>query len=79
MGFKFFTNNSCEYFPCHDLDEDNFNCLFCYCPLYNQDCPGDYHVLKNGTKDCSECIFPHKMENYDSLIDLLNKKNKNYI
>ena len=24
-----------EYFPCHKrADRDNFNCLFCYCPLY---------------------------------------------
>ena len=31
----FYANRDCEYFPCHTVaDPDNFNCLFCYCPLY---------------------------------------------
>ena len=30
-----FTHRECEYFPCHPgAEPDNFNCLFCYCPLY---------------------------------------------
>lgn len=34
-GYAFFQNRACEYFPCHPMgDEENFNCLFCYCPLY---------------------------------------------
>mgnify|MGYP000051950745 CR=1 FL=1 len=33
--YQFFCNRECEYFPCHkNADPDNFNCLFCYCPLY---------------------------------------------
>ena len=33
--FAFFTNRECEFFPCHaGIDPDEFNCLFCYCPLY---------------------------------------------
>ena len=33
--YAFFQNRDCEYFPCHKVkDEENFNCLFCYCPLY---------------------------------------------
>ena len=33
--FQFFSNSKCEYFPCHSTnDPENFNCLFCYCPLY---------------------------------------------
>lgn len=33
--YKFYQNKECEYFPCHKgTDSENFNCLFCYCPLY---------------------------------------------
>lgn len=33
--YSFFSNKECEYFPCHQgADPENFNCLFCYCPLY---------------------------------------------
>ena len=33
--YNFFQNKECEYFPCHKgVKEEDFNCLFCYCPLY---------------------------------------------
>ena len=33
--FAFYTNKECEYYPCHPVSEGTeFNCLFCYCPLY---------------------------------------------
>lgn len=76
-NFKFFTNFSCEYFPCHsNTDKQNFNCLFCYCPLYLiDDCLGTPSFLANGIKDCSNCDFPHKKENYEAI----NKKLYEYI
>ena len=34
-GYSFFQNTNCEYFPCHATKHpEDFNCLFCYCPLY---------------------------------------------
>lgn len=69
--FKFFSNVLCEYFPCHKgVDKDNFNCLFCYCPLYllEDKCGGNFSILSNGIKDCSNCTFPHVKENYDIMI-----------
>ena len=34
-NYDFFQNKQCEYFPCHETDdEEGFSCLFCYCPLY---------------------------------------------
>ena len=66
--YAFFSNRDCEYFPCHPgADPDNFNCLFCYCPLYllGEECGGNFRWLENGVKDCSECLFPHRRENYD--------------
>ena len=66
--YAFFSNRDCEYFPCHPgADPDNFNCLFCYCPLYllGEECGGNFRWLENGVKDCSDCLIPHRRENYD--------------
>lgn len=68
--FSFYANRQCEYFPCHEgADPENFNCLFCYCPLYalGEDCGGAYTYTENGNKDCSKCTFPHKRENYERI------------
>jgi Zn-finger protein len=62
-GFKGFTNTACEFFPCHQgVKRADFNCLFCYCPLVDRECPGPYKVIdgKYGiVKDCSDCTLPH--------------------
>jgi len=75
--YKFFSHKECEFFPCHKTDNaDNFNCLFCYCPLYSiKDCGGNYSILDNKIKDCSKCMLPHKRGNYDYIILKLNKNN----
>lgn len=65
--FSFFYNRECEYFPCHTgVAEEEFNCLFCYCPLYalGSRCGGDFTLTASGVKDCSACTFPHRRENY---------------
>ncbi|MPW25705.1 metal-binding protein [Alkalibaculum sp. M08DMB] len=71
-NFKFFNNSKCEYFPCHKTDLlENFNCLFCYCPLYalGDQCGGDFSYTEKGIKNCSKCSIPHKRECYDRIID----------
>lgn len=70
--YRFFQNRKCEYFPCHEgVDEAEFNCLFCFCPLYalGKRCGGRCQYTKEGNKDCSACTFPHQRENYDRVID----------
>ena len=65
-NFKFNQNKKCEYFPCHKgIPEQEFNCLFCFCPLYmlGDQCGGNFKV-KNGVKDCSDCIKPHDKNAY---------------
>lgn len=65
--FSFFQNKECEFFPCHEgIDRKQFNCLFCYCPLYalGEKCGGNPMFLENGIKDCSHCTLPHKPDNY---------------
>ena len=71
--YQYFEHHQCEYYPCHDFK--NINCLFCYCPAYPyQDCPGNPQWLDNEIKDCSSCVFPHHVENYEKLIDFLCKR-----
>ena len=68
--FAYFSNRECEYFPCHPgADPEDFNCLFCYCPLYclGPDCGGSFRYLDNGYKDCTNCLFPHRRENYGTI------------
>lgn len=65
--YSFFQNTACEYFPCHSTEHpEDFNCLFCYCPLYalGEDCGGNYRYTGNGWKDCSQCMIPHRRDNY---------------
>ena len=70
--YKFCQNRECEYFPCHKgIQEERFNCLFCYCPLYalGDACGGGFTYLENGIKDCSNCLVPHRKENYDRIME----------
>lgn len=65
--YSFFCHKECEYFPCHKTDDrENFNCLFCYCPLYalGDKCGGNFRYTEKGVKDCTNCLLPHKRENY---------------
>ena len=74
-SYRFFANRACKYYPCHKGIEE-LNCLFCYCPFYRiEDCPGNPHYMtgKSGrqVKVCTDCIFPHRPENYDKIMKLL--------
>jgi len=72
MSHKFF-KNKCKFYPCHDLKE--INCLFCYCPLFNfKNCGGTHIILKDGTKDCSKCTYPHIRKNYNKIIKRLKEE-----
>jgi len=63
-NYKFFQNKECEFFPCHKMDEEKLNCLFCFCPLYmlGDKCGGNFKYLDNGVKDCSECNITHQKD-----------------
>ncbi|MCR5746848.1 MAG: cysteine-rich small domain-containing protein [Lachnospiraceae bacterium] len=72
---KFFRNTDCKYFPCHKgVEEEEFNCLFCYCPLYflGEDCGGDFK-MKNGIKSCVNCSKPHRTENFEMIKNQLKE------
>ena len=73
-NYKFFQHKECEYFPCHKgVAEVDFNCLFCYCPLYflGDSCGGNFSFTSKGVKNCMGCNRPHKRENFDEIITCL--------
>ena len=70
--YDFFQNRECEYFPCHEgADPENFNCLFCFCPLYalGDRCGGGFTYTEQGIKHCSKCLKPHRRENYEKIME----------
>lgn len=76
-SYCFFENRDCKYFPCHKGVAE-LNCLFCYCPLYPMDnCPGtpEYRE-RNGRrlKVCTNCVFPHRPENYMKIMQILKEQ-----
>lgn len=81
-SYRFFQNRECEFFPCHEVqDEAAFNCLFCYCPLYLDDnCIGspEYIITGRGQriKDCSSCLVVHSPEMYDKVIAHLRRQDE---
>lgn len=69
--YSFYSHRECEYFPCHKTERPaEFNCLFCYCPLYalGADCGGNFTYRSSGVKDCTDCMLPHVRENYGLII-----------
>ena len=75
-NYKFFQNKECEYFPCHKVENlEDFNCLFCYCPLYclGDKCGGNFVYTKSGIKSCVNCTRPHLKDNYDLIIKTLRE------
>lgn len=70
-GTTFFRNTSCTHFPCHEgVDPREFNCLFCYCPLYalGPACGGAFAYTKSGVKDCSACTRLHEGNNGAAIV-----------
>lgn len=69
--YAFFQNRECEYFPCHEgVAEEDFNCLFCYCPLYmlGKECGGNFSYTEKGIKNCKNCNRPHMADHYGEII-----------
>ena len=70
-NYSFFQNTKCEYFPCHKTKNEDFNCLFCYCPLYalGDRCGGNFAYTEQGIKDCSGCLIPHAPGGYERVLE----------
>ena len=74
--YSFFSHKECDFFPCHKgADPENFNCLFCYCPLYalGRECGGNFRYLDSGIKDCTNCLLPHSRKSYSLIVSRFAK------
>lgn len=73
--YSFFQNRQCKYFPCHKGGGEDFNCLFCYCPLYalGDGCGGNFRYTEKGIKDCTNCRIPHSPGGYDYILKNFGK------
>ena len=73
--YSFFQHTQCEFFPCHKTAKpEDFNCLFCYCPLYalGDKCGGNFAYVGDGIKDCSGCLVPHgRAQPYQEIPELV--------
>ena len=70
--YSYYQNRACEFFPCHEkADPDDFNCLFCWCPLYalGERCGGNFRYTADGIKDCAGCLLPHRRQSYGYVTD----------
>lgn len=75
--YKYVQNFECPFFPCHEgIDLDDFNCLFCYCPLYmlGEECGGNFRIIDENIKDCSHCSIPHRISKRDYIQKKLVEK-----
>ena len=64
--------SDCKYFPCHDLDKEEFDCSLCYCPFYkicgeteNYNLFGGYILKQNNLLACEKCVYFHRKSNVD--------------
>ena len=58
---RFFQNRECPHFPCHrGIAAEEFNCLFCYCPLYTlgKRCGGELHLYRKRREELQRLRFP---------------------
>ena len=69
-SYRFFSNRQCRYYPCNEGVGEDFNCLFCYCPLYalGENCGGNFEYLPNGVKSCMGCTVPHGKDGYERIM-----------
>ena len=75
-SYRFFQNRDCKYFPCHKTKDDTeFNCLFCYCPLYTlgDKCGGNCSYTHSGIKNCTDCTLPHHPKGYDYILKMFSE------
>ncbi len=61
---------SCEYYPCHHMD--NQNCTFCYCPFYpcGDHSTGGRYIKEKRVWDCEECTWIHR----DDVVECIQNK-----
>lgn len=70
------TNTSCDYYPCHHLDQD---CTWCFCPFYpcGDDQTGGKMVTSERTGhdvwSCIDCTWVHNEDVSLEVLEVLDK------
>ena len=65
-SYRYFENRACKYYPCHEVENDEMNCLFCFCPLYEREhCPGNPEYINSKGRVIKSC---------DIIMQFLKKK-----
>ena len=56
-------------FPAMPVWTARISTAFSACPLYalGERCGGNFTYSPQGVKDCSNCLVPHRVENYDKI------------
>lgn len=60
-AYSFTQHTACEFFPCHKTGHpEDFNCLFCYCPLYTlgSKCGGNFRYLETASRTAPTACCP---------------------
>lgn len=74
-SYKYFENRDCKFYPCHN--SEHINCMFCVCPFFDEpNCGGNFKILSNGVKDCSDCLYPHLEGSYEDIMKRLAERCK---
>jgi len=80
-SYRYFKNTACKYFPCHKTPDGggDFNCLFCYCPLYpmGDGCGGNFKYSgEKRIKNCEDCVYPHTPDYYETVVGILASRTR---
>ena len=65
-------NTDCEYFPCHEKQE---NCTFCYCPIYpcGDGATNGKWITDKDVWNCKDCNWIHNDKAVDEILDFVKE------
>ncbi|MCI5866703.1 MAG: precorrin-3B C(17)-methyltransferase [Methanosphaera sp.] len=65
-------NTDCEYFPCHEKQE---NCTFCYCPIYpcGDGATNGKWITDKDVWNCKDCNWIHNDKVVDEILDFVKE------
>lgn len=67
-------NTSCEYYPCHECENESQYCDFCYCPFYpcGDGSTGGKWIKNKGVWSCEDCEWIHQKNTVECIRKGLN-------
>ena len=67
-------NETCEYYPCHDMEDGKQQCDFCYCPFYpcGDSSTGGEWIKGKNVWSCKDCKWIHEEATVECVKKSLN-------